>query len=85
MRRWVGPAVIGGSQLGVGLVVLAVGLYYDWLGKPPGMITVAALVLMGGPGFVWAIGVARRDAVAGRALGARELLQVEASERETRR
>ena len=49
------PAAIGVGQLGVGLITMAVGGLYDYFGRAPGWIVVAGLVLMGGPGIVWAL------------------------------
>lgn len=45
------PALIGGGQLLVGLIVLVVGIGYDWWEREPGLAVWAALFLMGGPGF----------------------------------
>lgn len=60
MSRWAGPAAVAGGQLGVGLVVLAVGVWYDWIERPPGLLTIAALVFLGGPGFALALREAQR-------------------------
>ena len=53
------PVAIAGGQLGVGLLTVAIGGVYDYLGSTPGWIVVAGLVLMGGPGIVWALIQAR--------------------------
>lgn len=60
MKPWAAPAVIGGGQLVVGVVFLLVGVGYDYADKPPGLITIAALIFMGGPGFGWALMQAQR-------------------------
>ena len=49
------PFAIAGGQLGVGLLTVAIGGVYDYFGSTPGWIVVAGLVLMGGPGIVWAL------------------------------
>lgn len=46
------PTVIAVGQLGVGLVVLAVGIGYDWWEREPGLVTLAGLTLLAGPGFL---------------------------------
>lgn len=46
------PAIIGGGQLLIGLIVLGVGVAYDWWKLEPGPITLAALGMIGGPGFL---------------------------------
>ena len=53
------PATIGGGQLLVGILILAVGMAYDWWARDAGLIVYGALILMGGPGFVVALVQAR--------------------------
>ncbi|RTL04397.1 MAG: hypothetical protein EKK62_16515 [Acidimicrobiia bacterium] len=61
MSRWAAPAAVGGVQLLVGLVFLAVGIGYDYANRAPGLLTIAALIFMGGPGFAWALREAQRS------------------------
>lgn len=63
MSRWAGPALVGGGQLLVGLLFLAVGVAYDWAQRPPGILTIAALLFLGGPGFALALREAQRSRV----------------------
>ena len=62
--RWAAPAAVGGVQLLVGLVFLTVGIGYDYANRAPGLLTIAALIFMGGPGFAWALREAQRTRMA---------------------
>ena len=64
MRAWAAPAVIGGGQLLVGLVFLLVGVGYDYAERAPGLLTIAALIFLGGPGFGVALLQAQRRQIA---------------------
>lgn len=46
---WKLLAALGGINLAVGIVVLAVGLWYDWIGRAPGQIAMVGVAMMSWP------------------------------------
>lgn len=50
-----GPLAQAAGQALVGLLVVAIGVGYDWWQREPGWLVLAGLILMGGPGLVVAL------------------------------
>jgi len=59
-ESWKTPLAIGGGQTAVGLILLAVGVFFDVTAFTPGLLTFAAFALLGGPGVALAIRERRR-------------------------
>lgn len=88
-ETWKLIALLGGLNLAVGLVLIAVGAAYDFLGRSPGMIAMVGVTAIGGPWLALAkhmqhqLAASREDA---RALDEeRRRVQIEAMRRDVTR